>query len=286
MKLDYAVAITKGHSIKDSTKKNLLSQLTAYEKFCNRYLLEYFPCDNKQLCRFGQHLSSTFESPDSVTNYLSGVRMCLALLGLQIPDVNDRQIKMFTTGLRRIMPHAIKQAELVTPELLLRLSKVINYRDQVQLVAWTGPLLGFYMFLRKSNLVPDTMDTFDREQQFCRSDLNLLGTDRAMMCEIRWSKTIQYKQKVLQLPVLPAKNKAICPVFWTHYMVNLIQVAPHHPVLSLKVAGNVLALSANQLIYRFRKWLLLIGCDPSIYSLHLLRRGVLHLPTNQMWRRK
>ena len=189
------MAATKGQSIKESTKKNILTQLGAYEKFCERYRLPLFPCDNTQLCRFGQHLSGTFESPEAVGNYLSGIRTCLALLGLDIPDVNDRQMKMFTVGLKRVMPHAVKQAEPVTPPLLVKLSKVVNYRDQVEMVAWTGLLLGFYMFLRRSNLVPDTMDTFNKEQQFCRADLNLLGIDKPMMVEIRWSKTIQHKQK-------------------------------------------------------------------------------------------
>ena len=268
MELDIAVAETKSHALKESTKKNLLSQLAAYEKFCHRYMLEYFLCDNKQLCRFGQHLSSSFESPESVCNYISGIWTCLALLGLKIPGVNDRQMKMFSTGLKRIMPHAIKQAKPATPQLLLKLSQVVNYRDQVEMVAWTGLLLGFYMFLRKSNLVPDTIDTFNKEQQFCRADLNLLGLDRAMMVEIRWSKTIQYKQKVLRLPVLPAKNKAICPVFWAHYMVSRIPAEPQDPVLALKGAGRTWALSANQLIYRFRKWLILIGEDPTVYSFY------------------
>ena len=83
----------------------------------------------------------------------------------------------------------------MTPQLLVKLSKVVNYKDQVEVVAWTGLLLGFYMFLRKSNLVPDTMDSFNAEQQLCRKDINLLGLDKAMMIEIRWSKTIQFKQK-------------------------------------------------------------------------------------------
>ena len=129
------------------------------------------------------------------------------------------------------------------------------------------------MFLQKSNLVPDTMDSFDKELQFCRSDVNLLGLDKAMMVEIRWSKTIQYKQRILRLPVLPAKNKAICPVFWMHFMVSKIPVGPQDLVLSLVEGHNILALSANQLIYRFRKWLILIGQDPSIYTLHSLHRG-------------
>ena len=207
IKLDMAVTHTKGQSIKESTKKNLLCQMSTYEKFCDRYLLEYFPCDNRQLCRFRQHLSATFESPESVGNYLSGVRTCLALMGLEVPDTNDRQMKMFTIGLKRIMPHAVKQAEPITPELLVSLCKVVNFKGQVEMVAWTGVLLGLYMFLRKSNLVPDTMDTFDAQLQFCRSDINLMGLDRAMMVEIRWSKTIQHKQKIQKLPVLPAKKQ-------------------------------------------------------------------------------
>ena len=69
----------------------------------------------QQLCRFGQHLSESFGSPDSVGNYISGIRTCLALLGQPIPDPNDRQMKMFMVGLKRAMPHAVKQAEPVTP---------------------------------------------------------------------------------------------------------------------------------------------------------------------------
>ena len=154
------------------------------------------------------------------------------------------------------------------------------------MVAWTALLLGFYMFLRKSNLVPDTMTTFDGTQQFCRSDINLLGIDKAMMCEIRWSKTIQHKQKVLRLPVLPAKNKVICPVFWVHYMISRIPAKPDDPVFTLLSGETTLALSANQLIYRLRKWLILVGEEPTTYSLHSLRRGGAFLPTNRTWKVK
>ena len=266
------VATTKGHSVKDTTKKNLLCHLTTYEKFCEKYMINQFPCDNQQLCRFGQHLNRTFQSLDSVNNYISGMRTCLALMGLEVPDTNDKQMKMFCTGLKRSMAHAVQQAEPVTPELLVKLSKVVNYKDVVEIIAWTVLLLGFFMFLRKSNLVPDTMDMFNSTQQFCRSDVNLLGLDKAMMIEIRWSKTIQFRQKVLRLPVLPVNNKAICPVFWMHYLINRIPAGPKDPVLAIPGTGG-LALLANQLIYRFRKWLILIGKNPAIYTLHSLRRG-------------
>ena len=90
------------------------------------------------------------------------------------------------------------------------------------------------MFLRKSNLVPDTMQSFDKQYQFCRGDINLLGIDRAMMIDIRWSKTIQHERKILRVPVLPAKNKAIFPVFWVYQMTHRIPAEPDQPVLALR----------------------------------------------------
>ena len=171
------------------------------------------------------------------------------------------------------MIHEVKQASPVTPHILIRLAKVVKFSDDTELVAWVGLLLGFYMFLRKSNLVPDTKEEFDGDQQFRRADINLISPFEPMMIEIRWSKTIQFKQRVLRFPVLPAKNKNICPVFWTHIMLNRIPAQPHEPALAIKENNRTLCLSANQLIYRFRKWLKLIGEDEMQFSLHSLRRG-------------
>ena len=268
------VAATKGESVKESTKRNLLTQLEAYQKFCDRYLLAYFPCDNKQLCRFEQHLRHTFQSPDAINNYLSGVRMILVLLGLEIPDPRDRQMQMFNVGLKRVMQHTVKQAAPITPAILAKMSKVVNFKDKIEMIAWTAALLGFYMFLRKSNLVPDAMDKFDALHQFRRADAHFLRLDRAMMFEIRWTKTIQFRQKILRVPVLPADNKAICPVFWVHKMLQDNPGEPEDPLFLIKTPQQRLCLSANQLINRIRKWLKLIGEDDMAYSLHSLCRGV------------
>ena len=115
---------------------------------------------------------------------MSGVRTCLALLGLEIPNPQDRQMQMFSQGLKRVMPHIIKQAAPITPEILVKLSKLVNYNDITEVIAWTATLLGFYMFLRKSNLVPDTMHSFNGEQQFRRQDIHITSQGEAMMAEV------------------------------------------------------------------------------------------------------
>ena len=218
-------------------------------------------------------MSREFKSPDSVGNYLSGMRTMLALVGMEVPDTKNKQMHMFTTGLKRVMDHIVKQAAPMTPQLLVRMSRVVKYTDKIEVIAWTATLLGFYMFLRKSNLVPEAMDKFDPLHQFRRMDINLLGLDRAMMCEVRWTKTLQNRQKILRFPVLPADNKAICLVFWTHKMIMDNVGQPRDPLFLIKTPNARLTLSANQLIYRIRKWLKLIGECEQAYLLHLLRRG-------------
>ena len=195
--LDLEVASTKGQAVKDSTKKNLLTYLNSYQQFCTSYGLPYFPVDNRQLCRFGQHLARTFTSAESVGNYQSGIRTCQALLGFEIPNPHEKQMQLFTQGLKRILLHEVKQAEPITPQLLVKMSLVVDYTDHIEMVAWVATLLGFTMFLRKSNLVPESMDKFYHNQQFTRADVQVTGPLEPLMVDLRWTKTIQFKQKIL-----------------------------------------------------------------------------------------
>ena len=273
--LDDLVAATKALAVKESTKKGYLTHLTAYTEFCNRFELNYFPCDNLQLCRFGQYLVKyrQLKSADSIGNYMSGIRTCMALLGLTIPDPLEKQIQLFNQGLKTLMPHETKQMKPITPEILMRIYDVVDFTNLTDMVAWVATLVGFTMFLRRSNLVPEAMDKFDPTKQFCRKDFNVINPLTVMMAEVRWSKTIQFKEKILRLPILPAKNKNICPVIWIHYMFEQIPGQPDDPAFLIPQKGEKLALSANQLVARLRKWLTLIGEEAELYALHSLRRG-------------
>ena len=141
------------------------------------------------------------------------------------------------------------------------------------MVAWVATLVGFTMFLWKSNLVPDTMVTFDPAKQFRRKNFNVTSPLTVKMAEITWAKNLQFKQKILRIPVLPVENKVICPVMWMHHMMQQVPGLPEDPAFTVWVYGQKMALSANQLVARIRSWLKLIKEDDSQYSLHSLRRG-------------
>ena len=97
---------------------------------------------------------------------------------------------------------------------------------------------------------------------------------------VRKSTNISHQEVVevtrgfrFRFPVLPAENKAICPVFWTYRMIQDNPGQPQDPLLLINTPAAKLLLSANQLIYRIRKWLKLLGEPDQEYSLHSLGRG-------------
>ena len=204
---------------------------------------------------------------------MSGIRTCIAMAGFKIPDPLEKQMQLFSQGLKNLMPHETRQMKPITPEMLLKIFDVVDFTNLTDMVAWVATLVGFTLFLRRSNLVPEAMDKFDPEKQFSRKDFNIIDPLSVMMAEITWSKTIQFKEKILRLPILPAGNKSICPVLWMHYMFEQIPGNPEDPAFMVPYKGEKKALSANQLVARLRKWLLLIGEDPEQYALHSLRRG-------------
>ena len=111
-----------------------------------------------------------------------------------------------------------KHAKAMTPEILRDIYDHVDFTDPQQLVCYMAILVGFHLFLRKSNLVPESTTAFNPEEQLTMADAFIAGW--LVLINIRWSKTIQYKQKDLHLPLIPAKCRAICPIYWAKYMIK------------------------------------------------------------------
>ena len=81
------------------------------------------------------------------------------------------------------------RAEPITFEMLHKAMQKVNFHDDKQLVIWTVCIFGFLLFLRKSNLIPDTRILED-EKQFQR--MNFRIQDDIMLAHIKWAKNRQF----------------------------------------------------------------------------------------------
>lgn len=174
-------------------------------------------------------------------------------------------------GVKRVLDHVTIQAPPITPEMLKAIAKIVNTDDLKQLVIFTAMLTAFYLFLRSSNYVSRTLQSFDKEKQLTRSDISFFSN--MILVHIKWSKTIQFRQKKLLLPLLQVASQEICPVVWLQHMVNNIPAPGNAPLFSIPTKQGLFPLTYSQFTDQIRVWITQIGLCGKDYSSHGLRRG-------------
>ena len=199
-----AVAYAKG------LVKNLFCQWRSFYRFYKKYKLREWPVSAHTLALYAQYLAHTFHSVKLVRNYLSGVCTLHILTKVVPPSLKDIEVCLILRGLNKLMPSPVKQAHPLTPEILLDIANFLNLAKLRDLVFWAILLVGFFGMLRKSNLIPDSKRGFDAKKQLSRGHVSFRGG--AAILSIMWSKTLQFRNRVLEIPLLPIPHSPLCPV--------------------------------------------------------------------------
>lgn len=116
------------------------------------------------------------------------------LLEYTIDHINEFWINLGLHGIARSHPHLVRQAEPITPEILLKMYSYVDMKNPVDTVYWCLFLFVFFLFARKSNLVPDSIKDLKNNNILLRRDVQIL--DDILIVTMKWSKTIQFGQRV------------------------------------------------------------------------------------------
>jgi hypothetical protein len=185
-------------------------------------------------------LSRTIKSAQSIRNYINGVKVLFLLLGLDIEKFSSYVLKLTFRGLDRKLQHLSRQTLPNTLDILDKLYDHMNFNSSIGVTYWCLFLFAFFLLSRKSNLVPDSVKKFDSSRQLCRGDMTVCSI--YLIVRFKWTKTIQFGNRVLSIPLLTFPVSNFCPVQAFKAMCSM------HPCLS----------SSFQLIIKETLFLLLI----------------------------
>ena len=250
------------------TLKNLKVQWEAYLMFCIFFGLQKLPSSSNTLSLFAQFLSRSFKAVQSIKNYISGVKTMHLLLGYPVAEINNFIVNLTITGIARQNPHCIKQALPITPDILLKMVKYLDFSLVSDRVYWCLFLFAFFLFARKSNLVPNIKK--DIKEGKCLQRSNVHKKNGMLVVEIRWSKTIQFGERKLVVPLIPIPGSVLCPVMAYRNMCEKVRVIDTKPLFSLS-RNNYITYSKFQI--KMRQLIEKIGLDPEVFSTHSFRRG-------------
>ena len=140
----------------------------------------------------------------------------------------------------------------MTHQVLLDLYPVVDFNKEVEAVTWVSVLVGFSMVLRVSNLGPPARKDFSAHKHFTRNDYQL-WRNVPSLC-IRWSKTVQHKNKYKWVPIIPSPNKRICTQRWLEKMIKIIPASPHEPLFLIREGSDRFPLTSGQVNQLLKEW--------------------------------
>lgn len=248
------------------TRKNLKSQWTAFFMFCIYFEVDIEKLEEAQLCAFLQFLSRSLKSYSSLLNYLSAVKTLYSLMDKKLP-FEGINVKLTMKGLKRVLAKPVDQARPIDPYILTSIHGMLDMSCELELVVWCSLLFSFFLMLRSSQLFPKTSASRYITNIIRHKDVKFV--DGILLVRITWSKTIQFQQKCLILPLAVIPNSVLCPVTAYLEMLKVVDTRSSSPLFSLR--GKHITYAQYTVI--FRKLLCRAGYDGSQFTSHSLRRG-------------
>ena len=116
----------------------------------------------------------------------------------------------------------------ITPHLLGVLVSFGSPLDPIDVTISCAFVFAFFLFARISNLVPDSRCHIDDYHCLRRGDIE--PSHYGLCVKFSWSKTNQFGNRVLELPLLSIPNSPLCPVRLFYLMGELVPASSRSPL--------------------------------------------------------
>lgn len=134
------------------------------------------------------------------------------MLGFEFPHLSSHELKLTLHGIDRLAQHRPHRAPLITPTLLcILVAHGVDF-DLADLTFSCAFSFAFFLFARISNLVRDSFVTSGVHEHRCICCGDVVPTHYGLCVHFTWSKTIQFSECVLELPLVRIPDSPSCPV--------------------------------------------------------------------------
>lgn len=254
-----------------STNHTYSAHRRSYLSFCNSIGINPVPASSELLCSYAAHLAARLKF-SSIKQYFNIIRILHLEWGLENPCLHDYRLKLTLRGIRRHLGDAVSRKEPITPALLRAILTSLNMNKPRDAAIWAACLVMFFGLLRRSNVTPPGPRAFDPSKHLQRQDISFSAT--GAIVTLRWSKTIQFQERIRRIPLPWKKHHPLCP---TQAVFNSYRLSagadPGGPAFVFREGGGFTTLTPDHIVTAMRRALTLSGANPQEYAGHSFRRG-------------
>ena len=230
------------------------------------------PATTDILCKYAAMLARSLKY-NSVKQYMNIIRILHLEWDLPNPLLDNFRLRCVMQGIRRDVGDFVCRKLPMTPCLLRQVLSQLDLSRPLDILVWAACLVLFYAMLRRSNLLPiSSTAVCDSSRHLRRGDITFHPWGISL--RINWSKTIQFKQRILTVPLPRFPGSVLCPVSALFQAMRLSVGAPlDSAVLTMPRSQGFTPLTSHMFTARLHDCLRSTVTDPTLYNTHSFRRG-------------
>ena len=125
-------------------------------------------------------------------------------------------------------------------------------------------LFAFFLISRKSNLVRDSVHSFDAKKQLTRSKIFI--NKGVAIVALEWTKPIQSGERRLKIPLVNILGSVLCPVNAYIRMCKVIPAPDDSPAFVLRKHYRLVPVTYPQFLSKLRYIINMTGRVSELYS--------------------
>jgi hypothetical protein len=211
----------------------------------------------------------------SVVTAMNGVRLFFIERGMSNPLANNYKYYKHMRGLRRRKGDIAKGKFPITATQLCWLAQACDTNDPYQVAFTVAALVAFFGFLRKSNVTTGRTHNEDITHAILMGDISIDEPSYSLMVTLRCTKTIQFGERTVQIPIKGIRGSIIDPVAWwrLHLRCSGGGKEGKAHAFAYKKGKSWANLTHTAFVKRLKDILSANGIDSSQYAAHSFRRG-------------
>ena len=260
--------VSQSHRFAKGTAQNLISGIRTWFNFCVYFDFPHKQATSKSLVPYLQLMSLTV-TYGHLKHLISSTKFYHQAIGREFPE-HDFDVHNTLHGLKREKSRTVFQALPLTPAIMRRMFVNLDTSKPKDLSLWCSYLITFYCLFRKSNSVPKSAKEIDLKRTLMRKHIRVDTTTNRVYVHVTFSKTIQFGQRDLIVPIPGNSDAAMDPVRHISAMFKFCPCPGESPAFTYSqdkfITYSGFTTSLKQLLVK-------AGLDPTLYSGHSFRRG-------------
>ena len=214
------------------------SHLNAYLSFCNNFNFRSFPLNVLVVSRYVSYLAHVGRRFGTIQNHISSLKHFHQVYGFSSCWEQQYFFQLIIKGTiaKHYLGMQATRKKAITPLMLHRMAFFFHLRIPLHAAMWALFLVAFFSFLRNSNLVVKNMRSVSSVK--VPRCTHLILNENTAFLRILATKTIQFAQRALNIPLPVIPGSILCPVAALHTHLKLNQVPASAPLFSVRASDS------------------------------------------------